>query len=445
LSRFIHTCEFRSRENEVMSQQNPSRVPNEWWVGVVAGMASYIDAAALVATGIALTIYQLTIGITPGQLGVMAGALTLCVALGALVGGRLGDRLGRRKVFIATMVLIVAGSVLTTFGTTFAVLLPGVVLVGLGVGADLPVSLTSIAEAASDKNRGKLILLSNMLWLVGIIASISIASVSGDLGRLGGQLLFGQVGVVALLVLLGRLTIPESPVWLEADRKRAAGEVEVADKARVRDLLRAPYVAPFAALLVFYSLTNLGANTSGSFNTFIATNFAGASVEGFNRWALIVMLISLVPGLVFMKFVDTDKRMLFFGIGAVLATASYAYVAIVGVSLTSLVVALLAAAVGHAFAFEGIMKVWTQESFPTMLRSTAQGTILAVARVTAALLAVVTPALLEANVRGVYIGLAVVAGAGFLAGGLYFRRSGRNEFAAEGATPPVPAAREGAA
>lgn len=421
--------------------RTPKAAPNEWWVGLIAGMASYIDAAALIATGIALTIYQLTIGITPGQLGVMSGALTLCVALGALVGGRLGDRLGRRQVFIATMVLIVLGSVLTTFGTTFAVLLPGVVLVGLGVGADLPVSLASIAEAASDKNRGKLILLSNLLWLVGIIASITIASFTGDLGRLGGQLLFGQVGVVALLVLLGRLTIPESPVWLEADRERAAGEAQLAGKARVRDLLRAPYLAPFAVLLVFYTLTNLGANTSGSFNTFIATNFAGATVEGFNRWALIAMLISIVPGLVFMKFVDSGKRMLFFAVGALLATASYAFVAIVGVSLTTLVVALLAAAVGHAFAFEGIMKVWTQESFPTMLRSTAQGTILAVARVTAALLAAVTPALLEASVRGMYFGLTVVAGVGFLVAALYFRRSGRNEFAADPARPADAASR----
>ncbi|WP_210737027.1 MFS transporter [Cellulomonas hominis] len=407
------------------------RQPNEWWVGVIAGMASYIDAAALVATGIALTIYQFTIGVTPGQLGVMSGALTLCVALGALVGGRLGDRLGRRRVFIATMVLIIAGSVLTTFGTTYAVLLPGVILVGLGVGADLPVSLASIAEAASDKNRGKLILLSNLLWLVGIIASITIASFFGDLGRLGGQLLFGQVGVVAALVLVGRLTVPESPVWLEADRRRRAGEEEVVAKARVRDLLRAPYLAPFAALLVFYSLTNLGANTTGSFNTFIATNFAGATVEGFNRWALIAMLVSMLPGLLFMKYVDTDKRMLFFTFGAIIATASYAFVAIVGVSLMSIVVALLAASVGHSFAFEGIMKVWTQESFPTMLRSTAQGTILAVARVTAALLASVTPALLQANLRGVYLGLAVVAGIGFLVGGLYFRRSSRNEFTAD--------------
>ncbi len=406
------------------------RVPNEWWVGVIAGMASYIDAAALVATGIALVIYQFTIGVTPDQLGVMSGALTFCVAIGALVGGRLGDWFGRRRVFIATMILIAAGASLTTFGTTYPVLLAGVVLIGLGVGADLPVSLATIAEAASDKNRGKIIVLSNMLWVVGIIASVTIATLWGGLGRLGGQLLFGQVGVVAVLVLLGRLALPESRIWLEARRRDGGVQVD-APKVRVRDLLRTPYGKPFVALLVFYALTNLGANTTGSFNTFIATNFAGTTVQEFNKWALIAMLIGLAPGALFMKFVDTKKRMTFFVVGAVLATTSYFFLVVVGFTLTTMVIALLLAMVGNAFAFEGIMKVWTQESFPTMLRSTAQGSIVAFGRVTAALLATVTPALLQANLRGVYLGLGVLAGVGYVVGGLAFGRSTRNEFQVE--------------
>jgi len=52
-----------------------------------------------------------------------------------------------------------------------------------------------------------------------------------------------------------------------------------------------------------------------------------------------------------------------------------------------------------AFAFEAILKVWTQESFPTLLRSTAQGTIVSVARVLAAAIALVTPSLAAAGRR----------------------------------------------
>src|SRR6185436_1201435 len=105
--------------------------------------------------------------------------LTFCIAVGALVGGRLGDLLGRRRVFLVTMALIVAGSALLTFGATYPLLLAGTVLVGLGVGADLPVALATIGEAASDKNRGAILVFSNLLWGIGILSAIGIASVAG--------------------------------------------------------------------------------------------------------------------------------------------------------------------------------------------------------------------------------------------------------------------------
>ena len=424
------------------------RSPNPWWVGVVAGMASYIDASALVASGIALVIYQQSIGITAGQIGILSGVLTLCVAVGALVGGRLGDRFGRRRVFLVTMALITAGSALATFGTTFPVLLAAIILLGLGVGADLPVSLATIAEAAADSNRGKLIILSNTLWLVGIIAAVAMASSTGGLGRLAGQLLFGQVGVVALVVLLARLTIPESRLWIQArqqEQEDARGSALAAPRARVRDLFRGPYAVPMVALLLFYCLTNLGANTTGQFNTFIAANHAGADVATFNQWALLVLVGSLVIGLGYMRFVDTDKRFTFFAVGAVLVTASYFLLAIAGFTLTTLVAALVMASLGNSVAFEGMMKIWTQESFPTTLRSTAQGTIVAFARVSAALLAAVTPALLQFSLRGTFIALGVLAAAGFLIGGLVFRKPRTNEFAAPAAEQriDVPAVRPG--
>ena len=424
------------------------RSPNPWWVGVVAGMASYIDASALVASGIALVIYQQSIGITAGQIGILSGVLTLCVAVGALVGGRLGDRFGRRRVFLVTMALITAGSALATFGTTFPVLLAAIILLGLGVGADLPVSLATIAEAAADSNRGKLIILSNTLWLVGIIAAVAMASSTGGLGRLAGQLLFGQVGVVALVVLLARLTIPESQLWIQArqqEQEDARGSALAAPRARVRDLFRGPYAVPMVALLLFYCLTNLGANTTGQFNTFIAANHAGADVATFNQWALLVLVGSLVIGLGYMRFVDTDKRFTFFAVGAVLVTASYFLLAIAGFTLTTLVVALVMASLGNSVAFEGMMKIWTQESFPTTLRSTAQGTIVAFARVSAALLAAVTPALLQFSLQGTFIALGVLAAAGFLIGGLVFRKPRTNEFAAPAAEQriDVPTVRPG--
>ncbi|WP_328471373.1 MFS transporter [Actinoplanes sp. NBC_00393] len=409
-----------------------SHRPNPWWVGVVAGMASYIDAAAIVANGIALVIYQETIGVTPGQIGVLSAALTFCIAIGALSGGRLGDRFGRRRVFLATMALIVAGSALLTFSTVFPLLFAGIVLVGLGVGADLPVSLATIAESASGQNRGAILGLSNILWSVGILSAIVISSVAGGWGRLGGQLLYAQVGVVALVLLVLRLGIPESDSWLRAGDERRGGVHTVrADKVSIRDLIQPPYGRPLLALLLFYALTNLAANTAGQFNTYIAANIAGVEVEVFNRVALLAFPVGLLAGVWFMRVVDTPRRMPYFAAGAVLLVIGYLVPAVLGFTLTTMGAGVVLTGIGGAFAFEGIMKVWTQESFPTMLRSSAQGTIVAFARITAALLALVTPALLDAGARAFYLVLALLVAVGLLIGWREFHGHTHDEFTRE--------------
>ncbi|MBN2060425.1 MAG: MFS transporter [Deltaproteobacteria bacterium] len=133
------------------------RTVNPWWIAIVCGMASYIDACAMVSSGIALVIYQSPLGLTPDQIGIMSGALTFCIAIGALFGGRLGDKYGRRSVFIITMAMIVLGAAMLTLMTSFNGLFIGTILVGLGTGADLPVSLAAIAEVATEINRGKLL------------------------------------------------------------------------------------------------------------------------------------------------------------------------------------------------------------------------------------------------------------------------------------------------
>lgn len=420
------------------------RDPNPWVIGVIAGMASYIDAAALVGVGIALAIYQFTIGITPDQIGLASGALTFSVAIGAIVGGRLGDSLGRRSVFLVTMVFIAVGSAFATFTTSFSFLLIGVILMGLGIGADLPTSLATISEAATDKNRGAIVSMTGIMWISGIIAAILIASFAGGLGQLGAQLLIGQVGAFAVLVFFARLPIPESKVWLaQRERRRTLGPEADGPKARIRDLMKPPYIIPFLALTVQMSLMNIGSNTTGTFNSFIAVNYAGITVETYNRWALIGMLVSIAGAAVFMRTVDTQLRMPLFVIGGLILLSSYMIYFVAGFSLITMVLQLGVSAIGNCFCFEGMIKVWQQENFPTLLRSTAQGAITAVARVVAAIMATVTPAFLAWSASGAFVILGSFAAVGLAVAFIVFRKSSRNEFkieTADAAHAAVPAA-----
>src|SRR6478735_7355650 len=117
-----------------------------WWTAFVAGMASYIDAAAIVTSGTAVVMLSDSMGLSAGQIGAASASLTVAIAIGSVIGGRLGDRFGRRSVFLVTMAVILVGAVVVILAPTYGYLVSGLVLIGLGAGADLPVSLATIAE-----------------------------------------------------------------------------------------------------------------------------------------------------------------------------------------------------------------------------------------------------------------------------------------------------------
>jgi len=419
-----------------MNQKTHRSVPGPWRVGVIAGMASYIDAAAIVGFSTAMVIYQDALGLTPEQVGLASGALTLGIAVGAVIGGRLGDRFGRRPVFTATMIAIVIGAVALVLADSFSLVVVGAILLGVATGADLPVSLSTISEAADDSNRGKILSFSNLLWLVGSVASAAIGVGVGGLGRLGGQVLFTHIAVVATVVMIARIGVPESETWKAAREERRTGKSTVrATRSGVRELLRQPYLAPFLGLVVFYGFTNLAANTGGQFGTYLLVNFAGADIPTATLVGLPVLPLAVIGIIWFMKIADSPKRFTYFTVGAVLWIVGLMIPVVFGYSLLTSLIAGIVIVGGSVFAFEAIMKIWTQEQFPTLLRTTAQGAIISVARLLAAILAAVTPSIANAGGPSLLYGLlALFAAIGVITAYAVFKtRDRHSEFNTEAA------------
>nr|WP_155049578.1 MFS transporter [Microbacterium sp. ZXX196] len=396
-------------------------------------MASYIDAAAIVSFGTAMVLLQAAIGLTPGEIGLASGGLTLGIAIGALVGGRLGDRFGRRPVFTVTMALIIVSAGALAFAGSFPVIMAAALVLGFATGADLPVSISTISEAASDANRGRLIGFTQLLWAVGIIVCAFLSAGVASLGQLGAQILFLHIAVISALVLAARLAIPESDVWLTARDERRQGIKTVrADRASVMDLLRGSYRTPFLALLGFYALTNMAANTGGQFGSYLLVNAGGVDLQTATLIGLPFLPLGIIGALWFMKIADSPKRFIYFTVGSVCWVVAQLVYVFFGINLTTAIIAGLIGLGGTVFASEGIMKIWTQEQFPTLLRSTAQGTIIAVARLFAAALATVTPLLVAWSPTMFYLFLAIILAVGCAIGWVAFRtRDQHDEFDAE--------------
>jgi MFS transporter, SP family, inositol transporter len=384
-----------------MDTANTARVPvprAAWKVAVLAGMASYLDAGAIVTNGGALVLYQKEFGFGAGTLGILSALLTLLFAVGALVGGRLGDRFGRRRVFTVTMIGLAVGVAVMAGAQNVTMLGVGTVLVGFSIGADLPVSLAMINEEAPQGAKARLVAFSHVLWMLAIGTVLGVQAVVGDLGATGARIMWLHLLVVAVAVLILRSTLPESKEWSAAHHRAQTGELADVQGHHLdagSQLVRKPFVLPLVALALFYGIVNLSANTGGQFATLLYTELAGVSVSTAGVLGLVVLGISFLSALGFMRSIERPNRMVFFLVGGILYTAAQAIPLVFGISAVTLVAWQGLQGIGGAFAGEPMWKIWSQELFPTLLRSSAQGATTFFTRVLAAVVALWTPLLIE--------------------------------------------------
>ncbi|MBA2810562.1 MFS transporter [Streptomyces sp. KM273126] len=394
-----------------MAHPVPAQRP--WRTAILAGMASYLDSAALVGSGIGISVlYAGPLGLTPGMIGTVLACQQFAFALGALFGGRLGDRFGRRRVLTLALIVFAVGAVLLATAVAPWMLIPGAVLTGLGIGADLPVALALANEAAPPRRKGRMVSLSALLWALGIATVQLVVSFVGHLGVTGARIIFWGLVGIAVLVLLLRISLPESQEWLDArraaDRDGRTGAPAVQFR-NIGQIFRRPVVFAVLATGIFYAAWNVGASINGQYKTYIWTTLAGGDVETISRLALIALVLSLLASALFMALVDTRWRRPLTVIGTVLILVSWAPLTFLGPSRASILVLVFLFGLASSLAGEPLYKVWSQELIPTLLRGTAQGVTMAFARVVAAILAFVVPSLLASSPRVVFTGIFVCA------------------------------------
>ena len=377
-------------------------VDRPWRVAVLAGMASYLDAATLVTAGLAIgTLYADAFDLSGGTVGALLGTQTLMFAVGALVGGRLGDALGRRRVFTVSLALLAAGATVLATATGTAMLWAGVVVTGFAIGADLPVSLALINEEAPEGKKGKMVAFSELLWGAGILVANVLWVVLSSRGTIGARLVFAHLVVVAVVVLALRLSLRESVEWAAARRAadRPAGQSGRVRFGEARQLLRAPLLATVAATGLYYAAWGVGANTIGQFGSYLWVNLADGQSS---TWAIVSAVgipLAGIGGVLFLRVVDTPRRRRWLVAGTVLSLLAW-LIPLVGVPIgIALICTSLLFVLGAAMSGETIYKVWSQELFPTLLRGTAQGVTLAVNRTAAGLFAFVVPVLAVSSPR----------------------------------------------
>ncbi|MFH8252710.1 MFS transporter [Microbacterium sp. B2969] len=399
----------------------PGRVWRTAWLG---GMASWIDAGVLVSSGVAFTFYIEALGLTAWDIGALSALITAGLAVGALVGGPLGDRFGRKRVFSIDLLVLIVGLALLTFAPSVGFLYAGAVVTGLAMGADLPVSLALVAEETPEQFRGRMVGFSQILWgcgTIGVIVLSNVVTFSGMSLELGARIIFGHLLVIAAITWLLRQTLPESREWVAST---ASIPTQTTPGHAVQTGLRAlkGFWPAVIALALFYAIGNIANNTGGQFSFFIITQVGGASPQVATLVLTGFIPLGLITGFIFIRFADTKYRIPVFVFGGILTVAGMWIAAASGLSLVPYIAGLFIGAFGSGLGGEALFKVWTQEKFPTRSRATAQGLGIFICRGAAAIVAVFTPALAAANATALYWGLGVLNLVSLLIGFFWVRR-----------------------
>ncbi len=153
--------------------------------------------------------------LSTGTLSLIGSVGFVGMALGASIGGTLADRMGRRLVFAGTLFIYGIATGAAALSWSVASLLVFRFLIGLGLGAELPVASTLVSEFAPARIRGRVVVLLEAFWALGWILAALIGTFVIPLSEDGWRWAFVLGAVPAAWSAVVRRTVPESVRFLE--------------------------------------------------------------------------------------------------------------------------------------------------------------------------------------------------------------------------------------
>ena len=390
---------------------------------IAVSLTNYLDAGAIVAGASGLTLWKEYLGLTEGHLGFLNAISANCLgaAIGAIIGGFLADRYGRKAIYTYNMLVYMLGVALIVISTSFPMLLAGFLVTGISVGVGVPASWTYISENSEVGNRGRNIGISQMAWgigpliililgtllapptagaegglLFGVVAdavtSISGGSVSGAaLNVFGSRIVFASLFVVAFIAWTLQRRLDESAEWQAARAEQAAGKVKESTFASFGRLFTNKVTVRTMLFLAGMYLTwNLVCSVMGFFQPHIYETAGGLSNEYANLLAAGQWVVIILTTFCFSMIVDRVNQRWLYALGVSFGVLAWVIVVVFGIgSMQLLLLFTLLWALQAGISVQSFYALWASELFPAKYRAAAQGIMFFVVRGLSALWGIV--------------------------------------------------------
>ncbi|HEB2433933.1 TPA: MFS transporter [Bacillus cereus] len=335
----------------------------------IAGLGWLFDAMDVGMLSFVMVALQKDWGLTSQEMGWIGSINSIGMAVGALIFGILSDKIGRKSVFIITLLLFSIGSGLTALTTTLAMFLVLRFVIGMGLGGELPVASTLVSESVEAHERGKIVVLLESFWAGGwlIAALISYFVIP----KYGWEVAMVLSAVPALYALYLRWNLPDSPRFQKVEKRPSVIEnIKSVWSGEYRKATIMLWILWFCVVFSYY----------GMFlwlpSVMVLKGFS--LIKSFQY--VLIMTLAQLPGYFTAAWFIERLGRKFVLVTYLIGTACSAYLFGVADSLTVLIVAGMLLSFFNLGAW-GALYAYTPEQYPTVIRGTGAGMAAAFGRI----------------------------------------------------------------
>ncbi|MED1740266.1 MFS transporter [Bacillus swezeyi] len=337
----------------------------------IAGLGWLFDAMDVGILSFIIAALHAEWNLTPEQMSWIGSVNSIGMAVGAFVFGLLADRVGRKYVFMITLLFFSVGSGLSAMTTTLTAFLILRFFVGMGLGGELPVASTLVSETVAPERRGRIVVLLESFWAFGWLAAALISYFI--IPTYGWQIALLITALPAFYALYLRIALPDSPKYEKLDQQRKPTVLENVKSVWSRRYVRSTvmlWVVWFCVVFSYY----------GMFlwlpSVMVMKGFS--MIKSFEY--VLVMTLAQLPGYFSAAWLIEKAGRKMVLILYLLGTAASAYFFGTADSLALLLTAGMFLSFFNLGAW-GALYAYTPEQYPTAIRGTGSGMAAAFGRI----------------------------------------------------------------
>jgi len=372
----------------------------------------FLDGYALTIIGIALVTMKPQLGLSTVDVGLIGAAALVGIFIGGLVFGYVTDRVGRKVMYVADLTALVVVSIASAFAEQVWQLVALRFVLGVAIGADYPIASSLLAEFIPSRFRGRLLGSLFVVWAAGAAAAAAIGWALSALGPDAWRYMLASPAIFGLITLLLRAGTPESPMWLlskgridEAQQvcQRVWGPTaditQIPDEptpTRYSSIFEGIYLRRVVFVGVFFTAHVIPLFAIYTFGPDIISEI-GIGDHNIYLAELLISVLFLVGGIPGLLLVDKIGRKPLLVYTFVIMSAAFVFMAVNPGAPAALLFAALALYAITSGACNFIEIIYPNELFPTAVRATATGTVVAISRVGSAVSTFVLPMVLTGS------------------------------------------------